>query len=281
MTPLPGSNGRGPAALVIGGGIAGIQAALDMAEAGFHVYLIEQSSSIGGRMAQLDKTFPTLDCSSCILTPKMADVPRNSNITLMTCAEVVNVEGEAGAFRVTVETQPRYVDVNACTGCALCAEVCPVVVPSEFNAGLDTHKAVYRRFPQAIPAAFIIDKRASPCKSACPAHIPVQGYVALIAQGKFKEALERVREAGVPFVGTLGRVCYHPCESICKRAQWDEPVSICALKRFAYDAAFADDSPQPIQPKWEERVAIVGAGPAGLTAAYELVRKGYRVTVFD
>src|SRR5574341_2698742 len=103
------------AALIIGAGIAGIQSALDIAEAGFHVYLVERESSIGGRMAQLDKTFPTLDCSSCILTPKMADVSRNPNITLMTCAEVMGVEGQAGEFHVTLEREPRYVDESTCT----------------------------------------------------------------------------------------------------------------------------------------------------------------------
>ena len=268
-------------ALIIGAGIAGIQAALDIAEAGFKVYLVERSSSIGGRMAQLDKTFPTLDCSACILTPKMADVSRNHNITLLTGAQVVGVEGQAGAFHVSLEQQPRYVDVTSCTGCGLCADVCPVEMPSDFNAGLVMHKAVYRRFPQAVPAAYVIEKRDSPCKSACPAHIPVQGYTALIAQGKFREALERIRQAGVPFPGTLGRVCYHPCESICKRGDWDQPVAICALKRFAYDAAAKNDYPQPAPIQWDERVAIVGAGPAGLTAAYELLRLGYPVTVFD
>jgi heterodisulfide reductase subunit A len=277
-TPAP--NGA-KAALVIGAGIAGIQAALDIAGAGFPVYLVERSSSIGGRMSQLDKTFPTLDCSSCILTPKMADVSRNPNITLLTCAEVLGVEGAAGEFHVSLQQQSRFVDIASCTGCGQCADVCPVVIPSEFNAGLATHKAIYRRFPQAIPAAFVIEKRESPCKNSCPAHIPVQGYTALIAQGKFREALERIRDVGVPFPGTLGRVCYHPCETICKRGDWDEPVAICSLKRFAYDAAAGDDLPQPAEKHYDERVAIVGAGPAGLTAAYELLRKGYAVTVFD
>lgn len=277
----PPHRGNSRAVVVIGAGIAGIQAALDIADAGFKVYLIERSSSIGGRMAQLDKTFPTLDCSSCILTPKMADVPRHPNITLLTCTEVKGIEGKAGNFHVQLEKQPRYVDVDNCTGCGLCTEVCPVSLLDTFNAGLDTHKAIYRSFPQAVPAAFVIEKRASPCKIACPAHIPVQGYIALIAEGKFKQAYELVLDAGVPFVGTLGRVCYHPCEEICKRADWDEPVAICALKRFAYDASMSKELPAPAPLRWQERIAIVGAGPAGLTAAYVLKQQGYPVTVFD
>ncbi len=270
-----------PAALVVGGGIAGIQAALDLADAGFPVYLVEKMPSIGGKMSQLDKTFPTLDCSSCILTPKMADVPRNPRITLLTTTQVAAVERNGGAFHVRLEKEPRYVDIDACTGCGACSEVCPVVVPNVFNAGLDTHKAIYRRFPQAIPAAFSIEKHASPCKITCPAHIPVQGYTALIAQGKFREALECIQDMGVPFAGTLGRVCYHPCEKNCKRADYDDAISICALKRFAYDAAVTEEMPAPVEVKWPERVAIVGSGPAGLTAAYELARQGYAVTVFE
>jgi len=118
------TNGRTPAALVIGAGIAGIQAALDIANAGYKVYLVEREPSIGGHMAQLDKTFPTLDCSACILTPKMVDVARHPNIVLLTYSEVEAVEGEAGHFRVRVRKKARSVDVDKCTGCGLCTENC-------------------------------------------------------------------------------------------------------------------------------------------------------------
>jgi len=117
-------NEASPAALVIGGGIAGIQAALDIADAGFKVYLVEREPSIGGRMSQLDKTFPTLDCSACILTPKMVDVARHPNIDLLTYSEVEAVEGEAGRFRVRVRKKARSVDMDKCTSCGLCAENC-------------------------------------------------------------------------------------------------------------------------------------------------------------
>ena len=119
-------NGAQPAALIIGAGIAGMQAALDIADAGFKVYLVEREPSIGGHMAQLDKTFPTLDCSSCIMTPKMVDVGRHPNIEMLTYSEVEWVEGEAGNFRAHIRKKARSVDANKCTGCGICTEECPI-----------------------------------------------------------------------------------------------------------------------------------------------------------
>jgi len=214
-------NGNQPAALIVGAGIAGMQAALDIADAGFRVYLVERDPSIGGHMAQLDKTFPTLDCSACIMTPKMVDVARHPNIELMTYAELLDIEGEAGAFRARVRQRARYVDLAKCTGCGDCAKVCPVVLPNEFDMELADRHAVYVPFPQAVPNKYTIDKRGwPPCKDACPAHIDVQGYVALIGQGKFAEALALIRQT-IPFPGVIGRVCNHPCEADCNRGQVD------------------------------------------------------------
>lgn len=148
-----------PAALIIGAGIAGIQAALDIADAGFKVYLVEQSPSVGGRMAQLDKTFPTLDCSACILTPKMVDVANHPNIDLLAYSEVEEVSGFVGNFDVKVRKKARYVDVNKCTGCGDCAESCRVAgrFPNEFDEGMGKRGAIYLPFPQAVPAKYTID----------------------------------------------------------------------------------------------------------------------------
>ncbi len=144
--------------LVIGGGIAGIQAALDLAEIGVHVHLVEKSPSIGGRMAQLDKTFPTNDCSTCILSPKMVDCARHPNITIYTLSEVTALEGEAGNFTARVLKRSRFVDESACTACGDCAKVCPVVRRDEFQMGLSTRRAIYIPFPQAIPQAYLISR---------------------------------------------------------------------------------------------------------------------------
>jgi heterodisulfide reductase subunit A len=143
--------------VVIGAGVAGIQAALDLAGHGIHVHLIEREPSIGGHMAQLDKTFPTNDCSMCILSPKMVDVQRNPNITLYTCAEVEKIEGSVGNFTVTVKKYPRYVDESTCNGCGDCILICPVEVYNRFDAGIGVRKAIYKPQPQSVPDIVIKD----------------------------------------------------------------------------------------------------------------------------
>jgi len=192
-----------PAALIIGGGIAGIQAALDIADAGYPVYLVEREPSVGGRMSQLDKTFPTLDCSSCILTPKMVDVGNHPNIELLTYSEVVSVEQVSSStvsgsrlsepetsnlkpetrFRVRVRKKPRYVDIDICTGCGSCAEACRMKdrVVSRFDEGIAKRSAIYVPFPQAVPLKYTVDPTACLfltrgkcgktflCKDACSA----------------------------------------------------------------------------------------------------------------
>jgi len=154
-------------ALVIGGGISGIQSALDLANSGFEVILVERSPSIGGHMIQLSETFPTLDCSQCILTPKMVEVSKHKNIKLLTYSEVQEVNGYVGNFKVKILKKPTYVDPEKCTLCDECTTVCPIVVPNEFDLGLTGRRAIYIPFPQAIPATYTLDIQN------CPGLLPI------------------------------------------------------------------------------------------------------------
>ena len=157
--------------LVIGGGVAGIQSALDLADMGFKTYMVERNPTIGGRMGQLDKTFPTLDCSMCILAPKMVDTSKHENIELITYAEVKEVDGYIGNFTVKVEKKPRYVKEDDCTGCGQCQEVCPIEIPNYYDEGVGMVKAAYIPFPQAVPLCATIDKNycidCGLCETVC------------------------------------------------------------------------------------------------------------------
>ncbi|MFW5791868.1 MAG: FAD-dependent oxidoreductase [Desulfohalobiaceae bacterium] len=166
-----------PDVMVVGAGIAGIQAALDVAKSGHKVHLVEKDPSIGGHMAQFDKTFPTLDCAACISTPKMVAVSQEPNINLMTYSEVTDVNGFVGNYEVTVRMKPRYVNMELCTGCGLCTEKCPKKVPSEFEEGIGLRRAIYRNSPQAVPNKPVIDAqnctyflkgKCRVCEKLCP-----------------------------------------------------------------------------------------------------------------
>lgn len=266
--------------LVVGGGIAGMQASLDIAKAGFKVYLVERAPTIGGHMLQYDKTFPTLDCAACIGTPKMVSVGQEPNIELLSYSEIVDVSGFIGNFKVKVHRKTRYIEPN-CTGCGECEKVCPVTFPNEWDVGTKKRKAIYRPFPQAVPITYCIDKYdRPPCVQTCPAGTNVQGYVALIKAGRYREAVKLIMEK-IPLPGTLGRVCPAPCEKVCRRVDVDTPVAIRELKRFAADRVDFSDLPFPEIEDRPEKIAVIGSGPAGLTVAYYLRLKGYRITLFE
>ncbi|MBN1188989.1 MAG: FAD-dependent oxidoreductase [Dehalococcoidales bacterium] len=276
------------AVLVVGGGIAGMQSALDLANSGFKVYIVEKTTSIGGRMSQLDKTFPTNDCSMCMISPKLIEVAKHRNIEIITNAAVEAVEGEEGDFDVRVLKKPRYIDTEKCSGCGDCVEACPVEVDSEFEEGLNKRKATSRRYPQAIPGAMAITKNARPpCKLTCPAGCNGQGYIALCSKGKYLEAFEHIKQ-WIPLPASVGRICHHPCEQECNRGQIDQPVGIAPIKAFIADVVRRKREEGSLPPEEKNvidrsrpRVAVVGAGPSGLTCAYDLARHGYPVTIFE
>ncbi|MFW6095306.1 MAG: FAD-dependent oxidoreductase [Bacteroidota bacterium] len=260
--------------LVIGGGIAGMQAALDSAELGLKVYLLEKEPSIGGNMARLDKTFPTNDCAMCMISPKLVETGRHLNIEIISYADLEEMKGEAGNFTAVINKKARYVDEDKCNGCGECELECPVNRADIFNGELSDRKGIYRLYPQAIPNVYTIDKSQfpPPCRNTCPAGVNVQGYVALIAKKKYIEALDLIREK-MPFAGICGRICHHPCEAECNRKEIDEAVSVRNLKRFVAD--YEKDliaRGEPIDrvkgdvdeiPEREEKVAVIGGGPAG------------------
>ncbi len=193
----------------------------------------------------------------------------------------MDLKGEAGHFTARIRQEPRFIDLSKCTSCGECIKVCPVDLPNEYDEGLSVKKAAYKKYAQAIPGAFAIQKTDhAPCRMTCPAGQNVQGYVQMVKEGKYKEALKIIMEDH-PFPGVLGRVCPHECEDACRRCDVDEPIAIRDLKRLAAD----EFDPRKIEidclPPRKEKVAIIGSGPSGLSAAYHLARKGVLSTVFE
>ncbi len=204
------------------------------------------------------------------------------NIELLTNTELIDLKGDPGNFTAKVRQKPRFIDLGKCTSCGECTKVCPVQVPNEYDKGLSLRKAAFKQYPQAIPGAFAISKKgAAPCRVACPAHVSAQGFIALIQEGKYHEAL-KLFKSDHPFPGVCGRVCHHPCEESCTRNQVDTTLSIMNLHRFIADQDMNTNRYVPEKKASnKEQVAIIGAGPAGLTCAYFLAIEGYQVTVFE
>jgi heterodisulfide reductase subunit A-like polyferredoxin len=276
-------------ALVVGSGIGGMESALKLGDMGYKVLVVEKEASVGGKMILLSKVFPTLDCASCISTPKMAATIHHPNIDVLTYAEVEGIRANGdGTYHAKIKQKPKFIDEAACTGCRQCEMACNVAVPDEFNADMVSRRAAYIAFPQAVPKKAVIDRAGiSPCTSECPAGIKAHGYVARVRSGEYEQAFDLVLET-TPLVGSLGRACYAPCEGECTRGELEGPLPIRRLKRFiadthydkAHDGAPGNDETVAIEQNGK-KVAVVGSGPAGLTAAWQLARQGYGVTILE
>lgn len=271
--------------LVVGAGVGGMETALNLGDMGFKVLVVEKEPSVGGRMILLSKVYPTLDCASCISTPKMAAVNNHPNIRTLVYSEVDRIEpNDEGGYRVQLTRKPTFIDAAKCTGCAMCESVCTVAVPDEFNYDLAARRAAHIAFPQAVPKKAVITRQGlSPCSHTCPAGVKPHGYVALVRAGRYDAAFQQHLE-DAPLVGVLGRACYAPCEEKCSRTDVDGAVSIRAIKRFMADRYYAEHADPEYGPPAKQngkKVAVVGSGPAGLSAAFFLARSGYAVTILE
>ena len=271
--------------LVIGGGIAGQEAALSLADMDHKVLLVERGLSIGGKMIQLSKVFPTLDCAACITTPKMSETARHPNITLLLNSEIEGINKEGTDFHVNITKKPRYVIQENCTGCQECEVVCPEVRNDEYNCDLAGRKVAYIPFTLANPRIATIDRQdtSAPCINECPGGVKAYGFVSLARNGQYEEAMKLHLE-DIPLPGSLGRACYSPCQNACTRAGLESSVDIRKIKRYFADWYYDKYPVAPaveIKNKTGKKIAVIGSGPAGLTAAYHLALKGHTVKIFE
>lgn len=271
--------------MVIGGGIAGQEAALSLANMDYKVLLVEKGLSIGGKMIQLSKVFPTLDCAACITTPKMSETARHPNISLLLNSQIDSINRNEKGFHLEITKNPRYVLREACTGCQECEMSCPEVRSDEYNAHLVGRKVAYIPFSLANPRIAVIDRQdeSAPCIAACPGGVKPYGYISLVRNGQYEDAMHLHLE-DIPIPGSLGRACYAPCQGECTRAGLDATVDIRRIKRFFaedYYNKYPQEPLHPIENHSGKKVAVVGSGPAGLTAAYHLALAGHKVKIFE
>lgn len=267
------------AVLIIGGGLAGIQSALEQAESGNTVYLVENSPGIGGERLLYDEDSKTVD----FVSPDLEKVKKNKNIRIITNSDIEKVEKSNGKFDVKIKKRAIRVIEERCDDCKACIKVCPVNLWDDENQGLSFRTAI--DFFDHVNPSYSIVKETPVCQRTCPVHLDIRGYIGFIADGKFEESLALIKEV-LPFPSICGHICPHPCEEECNRGRVDYPLSIRDLKRFVADIELQDAlKPKPLMiVKGEDKgkkVAIIGAGPAGLACAHDLALLGYGVTVFE
>ncbi len=276
---------KGYDALVIGGGIAGQEAALNLAEMDYKVLLVEKELSIGGKMIQLSKVFPTLDCAACITTPKMSETARHPNISLLLNSEIESIEKKEKGFDIRIKKHPRFVIQEACTGCQECEAACPEIRKDAYNANLAGRKVAYIPFSLANPRIACIERQdhSAPCINACPGGVKPYGYISLVRNGQYEDAFNLHLE-DIPLPGSLGRACYAPCQGECTRASLEGAVDIRRIKRFMaedYYSKYPFAKVSKPENQSGKRIAVIGSGPAGLTAAYHLALKGHQIKIFE
>jgi len=269
---------------IIGGGLGAAQCALTLAQLGVEVSIItpfmelDSSSAIKG-----NRSFTSQDLLR--VRPLLLRTASHPQVSIYTNSRIDSVARKANKLVIKGSKYPRYVRQDLCTSCGRCAEACSIEIPFLYNGRWLTHSAIHKSLVGAnsVPSAYSIDKKGiAPCTAKCPLNINVTGFISLLAKGKVDSALRLINEAA-PLAGVLGRVCTHPCESSCTRSEVDEPVFIKALHRYAAENASNDIEYQRKAPAWSrrEKIAIVGSGPAGLAAAWELARRGYWPTIFE
>jgi len=266
--------------LIVGGGSESVQVALEQAEKGMQATIIEKFPTLGAqripkdRLIKPDEAFVNLDLDKA---------RKHANITILTFSDIKKVSQKNGKIKTKILKKSVLVDNNKCNDCKACIKVCPVNMADDFNEDIGFRTAV--DYLNAGTGEYNIYKEDMPaCQEACPVNLDIRKYVALIADGKHLESLAKIRER-LPLPGSIGRICPHPCETACNRQYLDEALSICFLKRFVADVEINEDT-DPVyetpEKKFSEKIAIIGAGPAGLTCAHDLARQGYEhIKIFE